>query len=211
MPGNFRLDEFLLMMSALIICITIHEFAHAIAAYKAGDDTPRAQGRLSLNPLDHLDPMGTIMMVVSSLSGVGLGWGRPVQVNPSNFNNPRWDNLKVSLWGPLSNILTAFVAGTFLNFAGKFLSIQVSYFIILLIMISLGLAIFNLLPIAPLDGSHIISSLLPYNLAIRYDRFMSQYGLIIFLLLIFAGGGLLGKIIIPPRNFLFSLFTWRFL
>ena len=91
-------------MVALVICITIHEFAHAYSAYRAGDDTPKAQGRISLNPLDHLDPMGTIMMVVSSLSGFGIGWGKPVQINPYNFRHPRWDNLRVSLWGPLSNL-----------------------------------------------------------------------------------------------------------
>ncbi len=84
---NFDTREFLLSMAALIIAITVHEFAHALSAVRAGDDTPRKHGRISLNPLDHLDAFGTIMMVMSSLSGFGIGWGKPVQVNPYNFHD----------------------------------------------------------------------------------------------------------------------------
>lgn len=205
--GNFDMYRFLLSMVALIICITIHEFAHAYSAVRAGDDTPRKQGRISLNPIDHLEPMGTIMMVVSSLSGFGIGWGRPVQVNPHNFSRPRWDDLRVSLWGPLSNILTAAVTGTALRFGAKSMSEPVLMFLVTLTLISIGLAIFNLLPIAPLDGSHILSALLPYEQAAAYNRFMGQFGMLIFLGLIFLGRGLLSDILGPPRWFLWKLFT----
>ena len=212
--GNTDWHEFVLSMVALIICITIHEFAHAFSAVRAGDDTPRLQGRISLNPLDHLDPVGTIMMVLSSLSGFGIGWGKPVQVNPANFRHPRWDNLRVSLWGPLSNILTALVVGLILRAMVPALHahpsetmVNVVTFLAMLTMISIGLAVFNLLPIGPLDGGHILSALLPIDLAKRYDYFMARYGLMVFLGLVMFGSQFLHRIMGPPRDFLWSLFT----
>lgn len=212
MPGGFDTYVFVLSMLVLVICITIHEFAHAYAADLAGDNTPRSQGRISLNPLDHLDPIGTIMMVVSSLSGFGIGWGRPVQVNMLKFRRPRWDNLWVSLWGPLSNLITAALAGTVIRFLGPSLPPNVYLFVFLLTVISIGLAVFNLIPIAPLDGSHILSSLLPYEQARRYDEIMGRYGMLIFLGLIVLGSrssqfDVLGMILGPPRHFFYYLFT----
>lgn len=194
-------------MVALVICITIHEFAHAYSAWKAGDDTPKAQGRISLNPLDHLDPIGTIMMVVSSLSGFGIGWGKPVQVNHLNFRHPRWDNLWVSLWGPLSNLMTALVVGTSLRFFAGSMSESVFQFLMMITMISVALALFNLIPIAPLDGSHIVSSLLPIELARRYDMFMGRYGFMIFLAVILLAPGAFSAIMEPPSRFLLHLFV----
>lgn len=195
-------------MSALIICVTIHEFAHAYSAWRAGDDTPRAQGRISINPLDHLDPLGTIMMVVTAIGQFGIGWGKPVQVNPHNFRHPRWDNLRVSLWGPLSNILTAAVMGLTLRFFAAHMPPNVLVFAGSLTAISITLAVFNLLPVTPLDGSHIVSALLPIDLARRYDMAMGQYGLFIFLALVFLGGGRLFDIVLaPPVRFLWGLFT----
>ena len=205
--GDFNAYYFALSMAALIICITVHEFAHAFSAYRVGDDTPRAQGRLSLNPLDHLDPMGTIMMVLSSLTGFGFGWGKAVQVNPYNFRHPRWDNLRVSLWGPLSNILTAAVVGVALRLFGHILPSGMTTFLVTLALISLALAMFNLIPIAPLDGSHIVSALLPYESARNYDTFMSRYGFVLFLGIIFLAPDLLPTIIGPPQRLLWHLFT----
>jgi len=205
---DFDAYHFALSMVALVICITVHEFAHAYSAYRAGDDTPRAQGRLSLNPLDHLDPMGTIMMVVTSITGFGIGWGKPVIVNPANFRHPRWDNLRVSLWGPLSNLLTAAVTGTLLRFLmPRALSSNVAEFLVMVTLIGIGLAIFNLIPIGPLDGSHILSALLPYEMARSYDYFMARHGILIFLGFIFLGGSLLHQIIGPPAWFFWHLFT----
>lgn len=217
---HFNLHEFLLSMAALIICITIHEFSHAFTAWRSGDETPKEQGRISLNPLDHLDPMGTVMMVVSSLSGFGIGWGKPVMINSNNFRNPRWDNLKVSLWGPLSNILTAAAAGTTLRLIdlhashslvhpSEFLTNSIG-FLAMLTVISICLAVFNLIPIGPLDGTHIVSSLLPRELAIRYEYFMGRFGMFIFLAMIFMGGrghNVLSMIIDPPLRILWRLFT----
>lgn len=207
--GNFQdidLYKFGLSMAALVIAITIHEFGHAYSAYRAGDDTPRAQGRISLNPLDHLDPIGTVMMVISSLSGFGFGWGKPVMTNPANFKHPRWDNLRVSLWGPLSNILTAAVLGLAIRFVGRGLPMNVESFLLQVTLISIVLALFNLIPIAPLDGSHIMSSLLPYEQARTYDIFMMRYGFLIFLGLIFFAPNVLPMIIEPPMRLLMRLF-----
>lgn len=203
--SNFNMLDFLMSMSALIVCITIHEFAHAYSAYRAGDDTPRVHGRLSLNPIDHLDPIGTIMMIMSSISGFGIGWGKPVQVNPFNFKHPRWDNLRVSLWGPLSNILTAVVVGIALRFTIVYLPQNVATFLVYLAMISISLAVFNLIPISPLDGSHILSSLLPHEQARQYDMIMSRYGALIFLGLIFLAPEVLHAITGPPAKLLVNL------
>lgn len=202
--SNFNAFDFVMSMSAVIICITIHEFAHAYSAYRAGDNTPKAQNRLSLNPLDHLDPVGTIMMVVSSLSGFGIGWGKPVQVNPYNFRHPRWGNLWVSLWGPLSNVLTAVVVGIALRLTVNHLAPNVALFLFYLAAVSIGLAVFNLIPIYPLDGSHILASLLPLEHAKQYEAMMSRYGMLIFLGLIFLAPGMIGAIMGPPREMLLS-------
>jgi len=199
--------EFLLTMAALVICITVHEFAHAYAAYRAGDDTPKAQGRISLNPIDHLDPMGTIMMVVSSLSGFGIGWGKPVRINPNNFRHPRWDDLRVSLWGPLSNLLMAAVAGTAIRFFDWRMSGPVYMFVVVLVIVNIGLALFNLIPVTPLDGSHILAALLPYQSSMRYRFFMAHNGMFVFLGLILMGNRILPMILGPPARFLFGLFT----
>ena len=205
--GNFNLYEFLLMMVALIICITIHEFSHAYSAWRAGDETPHAQGRISLNPIDHLDPMGTIMMVVSSLAGFGIGWGKPVQINPYNFRHPRWDNLRVSLWGPLSNMITALVVGLTLRFFAQGMSQPVLMFTVILVQINIGLALFNLIPVYPLDGSHIISALLPPETARRYDYFMAQHGMLLFIGLILLGNNVFPIVIGIPARFLFRAFV----
>lgn len=203
-------NTYLLVMRliALVICLTIHEFAHAYSAYRAGDDTPRAHGRVSLNPIDHLDLLGTFFMVVASIQGFGIGWAKPVPVNPFNFRHPRWDNLRVSLWGPLSNLLTAAVLGTVIRFMGpQFTLTTAGLFVETLVLVSLSLAVFNMIPSAPLDGSHILSSLLPYESARRYDRMMGQWGMLIFMGLIFMGSGILGAILVPPMRFFFHLFT----
>jgi len=195
-------------MAALVICITIHEFAHAYAAYRAGDDTPRLQGRISLNPLDHLDPMGTIMMIVTSLTGFGIGWGKPVMVNPANFRHPRWDNLRVSLWGPLSNLLTSAVTGALLRFLHPgVLSTNVGMFLMMITLTGIGLAVFNLIPLGPLDGAHIVSALLPREAARSFDYFMARHGTIVFLALVLLGGSVLDKIIGPVAFFFWHAFT----
>jgi len=170
---------------ALAVALTVHEFAHAKRADMAGDPTPRANGRVSLNPLDHYDPIGTTMILL-----FGLGWGKPVPVNPMLFRRPRWDGIMVALWGALANIVTAalFAIPLRLGLAGPYTT---PLFVI--VLLNLLLACFNLLPIGPLDGQSVVSGLLPVDKARKFDEFSMRYGMLL----------LLAVIMIPQlRNFL---------
>ncbi len=167
---------FLVLVGGLILSLTLHEFCHALAADKLGDPTPRSQGRLSLNPLQHLDPMGTVFLLL-----FGFGWGKPVIFDPYNLRSPRRDAAIISVAGPLSNIALAF----FLTLAQPFLPIPG-----ILIQLNLVLAVFNLIPIHPLDGGKVLAAFLPRDLAIEFDQTLNRYGIFILLLLILplAGG-----------------------
>ena len=183
------LPQFLSFAVAIVIGITVHEFAHAKAAQKAGDPTPGQHGRVTLNPLAHFDPIGTVALLFA-----GFGWGRPVPVNPFLMRRPRIDNILVSLWGPLSNFIVAIVfampfrvtlllpPSTAMGYAEAVLK---PYGIVLtyIVFMNLILGLFNLLPIYPLDGSHILSGLLPLASARKYDLFVHRYGLLLLLLL----------------------------
>jgi len=142
--------QFVGFLIALLLAITIHEYSHAWAANLYGDATAKLHGRLTLNPLAHLDPLGTIFLFLA-----GFGWGKPVPVNSNNFRNPKLDNLTVSLAGPMSNFLLALFVGLIFRFIN--LPPAVSQFIVILIFFNVVLMIFNLIPIPPLDGSKILS------------------------------------------------------
>ena len=198
MPSDFNPREFLIRMAVLVLAITVHEFFHAITADRLGDPTPRRQGRLTLFPTDHLDPVGTIMMVVSSISGFGIGWGRPVLTNPLNFRKPVRDGAIVAIAGPFSNILQALVYAVIMHFmGGPSLDSPVGFFIFMGMFINVSLAFFNMLPIGPLDGHWVIQALLPRDIAERYYRWNLQYGGFIFLGLVLFGGSFLGRLIGP--------------
>lgn len=194
-------------MVVLIIAITIHEFSHALAADRLGDNTPRSQGRISLNPADHLDPLGTLMMAVTTYTGFGIGWGKPVQYNPGNLRRPRWDPLLIAAAGPFSNILQAlfFAAVVRLNDAHGWLApgSPGDQLLSMGIIINLALTLFNLIPIPPLDGSKVLSALLPMRHAQAYDRFMGTFGMMLFLLLAFTR--VTTYIIGPPIGYFYRL------
>jgi len=178
--------EILMRLVALAIAIPIHEFAHARSAVSYGDDTPRRQGRLSIAPWDHFDPVGAVMCAITSITGFGIGWGKPVQVNPAAFRNQRWDYMKCAGWGPLSNLLLAIGFALPLRFGWLSANDPLALFCLICIYVNVGLMLFNLIPIYPLDGSKIAHALLPRDLAWRYDQFMSAWGMPLLFLLIFS-------------------------
>lgn len=148
----------------LLSTLTIHEAAHALAAYLLGDETAKKNGRLSLNPLQHLDPWGTILFIL-----VGFGWGKPVPVNPIYFKNPQRDQALTALAGPASNLLMAFIAGIFIPYFPQTIFLAMFY------QINITLAVFNLLPFPPLDGSKIVGIFLNDNQFQRYQAFIHNY------------------------------------
>ena len=190
---------------AVIIAITIHEFSHAYSAVRAGDDTPRLQGRISLNPIDHFDIVGFTMIVITSIMHFGIGWGKPVQIDPRNFRNYRWDNLKVSFWGPLSNILTGILLGLILRFFGASMAPIAVLFVYVVALVSFGLAFFNLIPIGPLDGAGVMESLLPPKLAYSFSAFNRRYSMLLLLGLILIAPRVLPIVIGVPRSWLISV------
>lgn len=199
----FNLDPvtIALRIPALLIAITVHEFAHARIAYAYGDATAKAHGRMNLNPINHLDPIGTLMIIL-----VGFGWAKPVPINPYNFSNYRGGLRWVSLAGPLSNFALGFVSLLLLNImlSAQIGSEMVFRFMVVLVQLNILLGVFNLIPIPPLDGSKILVSLAPDSFLGFYQQ-IERYAPVILLLLIFTGA--LGAIIGPAFNLIFSLFS----
>ncbi len=185
--SNKSIFFLIFILPILIISIAIHEFAHCWTTDRLGDDTPRRLGRVTLNPLKHLDPMGTIMMVVSSLSGFGIGWGKASPFNPANFRKPARDRMLTAIAGPISNLLQMLCwasLGLIMEKLGKGdIAMYAMIYCIFGVMVNGALAVFNLLPIYPLDGHHILSYLVPESLRPIVDNRI--WG-IIFLVLVFS-------------------------
>lgn len=192
---------FFIWAISLVVALTIHEYAHAKTADALGDPTPRANGRITLDPRAHLDPLGTILILV-----VGFGWGRPVEFDPYNLRNPRRDTALIALAGPASNIALAIILSVISSFFGA--GSLIASIIPLMIMMNISLAIFNLVPVFPLDGEKILKGFLPTELAVEYDNLMHQYGtlILIMLLLPIAGGtSPISALISPAISFVSNL------
>ncbi|HZO91649.1 MAG TPA: site-2 protease family protein [Chthonomonadaceae bacterium] len=207
---NFEPRQFIIGLVVLIVSIALHEFGHAFSADRLGDATPRRDGRVTLWPDKHFEPFGFIMIVFTMLAGFGIGWGKPVMINPRNFKNPRRDDIIVTACGPLMNLLIALVFGLILRMAiaadnEALLHSLFGEFAQEFLIVNLALMFFNLIPIYPLDGSHILRGLLPTNLAVPYSRFMMQWGPIVLLLVCFSGSGILSTVVGPAVSSSVSL------
>ncbi len=188
-------------LPGIVIAMTVHEYAHARVADALGDYTPRMQGRLTLNPFAHVDPVGLLMLFI-----VHFGWAKPVQINPMNFSNPRRDDILVSFAGPASNLITAFIfAIIFVLLAKMHVPFTKGALVVLnlIIIYNINFAIFNMLPIPPLDGSHILKQLLPYDLARQFES-LERYSFI-FLIIIIATP-VLSYVFIPLQRFIYGIF-----
>jgi Zn-dependent protease len=195
--------EFLVWLPALLVALALHEAAHAFSADLLGDPTPRRLGRVTLNPLAHLDPLGTLLLAV-----VHFGWGKAVPVDPRYFRNPRRDMMLVALAGPLANLLSAGLFAQVLRATAHTLSPLLHLGLSALVLISLLLALFNLLPIPPLDGSKILVGLLPDSLAATYQRYSSPLSWLLLALILMGSVtdfNPLATLVFTPAH---ALYTW---
>ena len=174
----------LILYLGLVVLLTFHEFGHAWMAWKCGDDTARSQGRVSLNPLVHIDPFGTVLlpllMVFMAPGGFLVGWAKPVPVNPGNLRNPRVDDILVTLAGPFMNVLTAIALIGLARLGDLFHLASMVGVCLSTAQLSLLLCFFNLLPIPPLDGSQVVRSLIGMSYE-TYHR-IARYGILILIL-----------------------------
>jgi len=211
MLGQIEPKFLMMMIFAFLTAITVHEYAHGRAALASGDDTAKQAGRLTLNPLAHLDLMGSIFFLLMLVSGFGIGWAKPVPVNPSRFKNPRWDNFKVSIWGPLSNMIMACVLAVILRLFGDTYAHEYIALLLLCIRVNVGLAVFNILPIPPLDGSHILASLMPLEMGRRFEYASARYGFTILIILVLSRQithvSIIGLLVGRPIDTLFTFLT----
>jgi Zn-dependent protease len=179
--GEIGPAEALAWLIAVTVAITVHEFAHAKRAEMAGDPTPRAMGRVTLNPLAHYDPLGSTLFLV-----FGFGWAKPVPVNPLAFRHLRRDAVMVALWGPLSNFLTATILAMPIRFG---LTGAYTMPVMVIVYANLLLGVFNLIPLGPLDGAHVLEGLLSDRARLRLYAFYGRYQrmmLIVLLLVLFV-------------------------
>lgn len=204
----------ILRIAAILLCLVVHEVCHGLAAYKLGDPTAKMNHRLSLNPLHHLDVFGLLMMVT-----VGFGWAKPVPVDPRYFKKPKQGMAITSLAGPFSNFVLAYLAAIGANAlaavmtvrgesAGFFLAFQFCY---LLVLLNIGLGVFNLIPFPPLDGSKVVAMFLPDRLYIRWMR-LERYGMIILMAILWFGwfDGFLDGARTVLTNFMFTYSEFAF-
>lgn len=199
-----RDPQFIVMIIlALIIAIPVHEFAHALSAVNNGDDGPRRANRLSIMPWDHFDPIGAIFCIMSAIFGFGIGWGKPVLVNPNVLHNPKWGMCKIAAWGPFSNFLLAVAFSMPLRFG--WVDGMAAMMLLVFVMVNLGLMLFNLIPVGPLDGAKILVAFLPDNMAYEFSKFSERYGMLMLFGLITFGRGLMNILIGVPQAQLMKL------
>jgi len=189
----------------VLFSVVIHEVSHGVAAYSMGDDTAKRLGRLTLNPLKHLDPFGSVVLplVTLMLGGFIFGYAKPVPYNPLNLNDKKYGPAKVAIAGPLSNFVVAFGFGTLLRFMPASLDATLLPDVfVFIVLINLILGIFNLIPIPPLDGHWLVLTFLP-DKYYKFKMFFQQFGIFLFILLLFV----IFPIVFPLVRILFRVFT----
>lgn len=208
METMFSLIAILISFAYLVVAISVHEFAHAITADRLGDPTARSQGRVTLNPAAHIDPIGTIVLPLSLmlLSGgaFAYGWGKPTPFDPYNLQNPRKDTAIISIAGPISNLLLAALGAVIIRLVPH----AYSFFVVPLITTNIALAVFNLIPVGPLDGQKILFGILPRDLAFEFQSIMNRYGTLILIFMIFplfGGEAPVSALMTPAINFFLNL------
>jgi Zn-dependent protease len=201
------LPVLLVVAILLLVAFPVHEFSHALAAYRLGDSTARYLGRLTLNPIAHFDPLGGFFLILTALSGIGIGWAKPTPVNPANLAGGRQGEALVAFAGPFSNLIMASIVAIPLR-AILTLGIDVPDLVItvlsLLVLFNLVLFVFNLLPIPPLDGYKVLLAFLPPRTAWQLRPY-EQYGFLVLIVLLFTGvfGAIVSAIVFP----IFQLLT----
>ena len=195
-----ELSSMIYRVPALLFAISIHEYAHAQCADSMGDSTARNMGRLTFNPMAHLDPIGAILLVLA-----GFGWAKGVPINSNNFRNRKEGMLKVAFAGPAANLFLCFLAAFMMALLNKLgiMSESLYKFLLWMQLYNVWFAIFNLLPIPPLDGSKILSELLPPKQAWQFEEFIGRYGFYILIALVFTG--ITSLIINPLANVYLTL------
>ena len=202
------IGQSLIILSVLLFSLTVHETAHAVTADWYGDPTARRLGRISLNPVVHIDPIGTVLLPLLGLlaGGFVFGWAKPVPVNPANLQHFRRDFLMIAAAGPASNILLAIAASMLLGAvpgglgASEGLPGAMATVGFAMLQLNLLLAVFNMLPIPPLDGGNVLAGMLPESAAASYDRLIRPYGFVILIVLMATGW--LYRLIGPPLSLL---------
>ncbi len=202
MPSRFDPENFLITLVLAVIAISIHEFAHAITADSLGDSTARNQGRITLNPLAHFDPLGFLMLCLLAAGFFGFAWGRPVPVNPYALRGGRRGMALVAIAGPLSNLMQAAIAMAFLRALGGSADPNLVSLVIAYVRLNVLLAAFNMIPVPPLDGYNVLMGLVS-NFWVQRLEPLRQQGPVLLLLLVFVGGSLIYPVTVWPMRDLF--------
>ena len=200
-----KVQLLVLMTPVVLFSLTIHEYSHGYVAHMLGDDTAKSRGRLSFNPLRHLDPIGVMCFYF-----MGFGWAKPVPVDWRNFQNPRRDMMFVAAAGPVSNIALAIICGFFLRIISPEQNFELFAFFCFAVYINVILAVFNMIPVFPLDGSSIIKGLLPNHIAAKLTN-LDRYGAVLLLGILlmdqFANTGIYSRVLLLPVSKIVEILT----
>lgn len=197
MMFNIDIPTILLTLPGILIALTVHEFSHAYSAYLLGDTTAKQYGRLTLNPLSHIDIVGFLMLIFFR-----FGWAKPVPINPSNFSNRKMGYFLVSIAGPFSNVILAIITTLIMAVAIRLqLNVFIYNMLYYAIFINLVLAVFNLFPIPPLDGSKILLAVLPHSMEQKYYQ-LQKYSYILLIALVYFG--VINRVLFPIVNFILN-------